>query len=327
MSLMRCATGWGTPHRGGPVAARATRRPRRPKHNTETGQFIRFVPTRGRGCPRCRLAPIAPAGPRRRHGRTAELATDNPVLAQQAEILGRPATPAWQMANAIRALADRRGGGGEVRPSRHADGHGRRRHRAVDAASTSSMPPTRAGRTATASCCRPAMARCCSTRCSTSPAMTAWGSRRSSASASSTRPPPATRNTASIPGIETTTGPLGQGIATAVGMALAERLLAARFGRSLVDHRTWVIASDGDLMEGISHEAAAIAGHLCLSKLTVLYDDNHISIDGDTALVLLRRRAEAVLGLWLGGAAGRRPRSAADQCGAVLRDCARRSRR
>jgi transketolase len=86
------------------------------------------------------------------------------------------------------------------------------------------------------------------------------------------------------PGIETTTGPLGQGISTAVGMALAERLLAARFGRSLVDHRTWVIASDGDLMEGISHEAAALAGHLGLSKLTVLYDQNHISIDGDTAL-------------------------------------------
>src|SRR6202042_3375994 len=80
------------------------------------------------------------------------------------------------------------------------------------------------------------------------------------------------------------TGPLGQGFGTAVGMALAERLLAARYGRSLVDHRTWVIASDGDMMEGISHEAAAIAGHLCLSKLTVMYDDNHISIDGDTAL-------------------------------------------
>ncbi|MGO9999396.1 MAG: transketolase [Acetobacteraceae bacterium] len=86
------------------------------------------------------------------------------------------------------------------------------------------------------------------------------------------------------PAIETTTGPLGQGFATAVGMALAERMLAARFGRSLVDHRTWVIASDGDMMEGISHEAAAIAGHLCLSKLTVMYDDNHVSIDGDTAL-------------------------------------------
>jgi transketolase len=86
------------------------------------------------------------------------------------------------------------------------------------------------------------------------------------------------------PGIETTTGPLGQGIATAVGMALAERLLAARFGRSLVDHRTWVIASDGDLMEGISHEAIGLAGHLRLEKLTVLWDDNGISIDGDTAL-------------------------------------------
>ncbi|HVC62044.1 MAG TPA: transketolase [Acetobacteraceae bacterium] len=86
------------------------------------------------------------------------------------------------------------------------------------------------------------------------------------------------------PGIETTTGPLGQGVATAVGMALAERMMAARFGRSLVDHRTWVICSDGDLMEGISHEAIGLAGHLRLDKLTLLYDDNHISIDGDTAL-------------------------------------------
>ncbi|MBX9700020.1 MAG: transketolase [Acetobacteraceae bacterium] len=86
------------------------------------------------------------------------------------------------------------------------------------------------------------------------------------------------------PAIETTTGPLGQGIATAVGMAIAERHLAARFGKSLVDHRTWVIASDGDLQEGISHEAASLAGHLGLEKLTVLWDDNHISIDGDTAL-------------------------------------------
>jgi transketolase len=86
------------------------------------------------------------------------------------------------------------------------------------------------------------------------------------------------------PAIETTTGPLGQGISTAVGMAMAERMLAARFGASLVDHRTWVIASDGDLQEGIAHEAAALAGHYGLSKLTVLWDDNHISIDGDTAL-------------------------------------------
>jgi transketolase len=86
------------------------------------------------------------------------------------------------------------------------------------------------------------------------------------------------------PGIETTTGPLGQGISTAVGMAMAERMVAARFGASLVDHRTWVIASDGDLQEGVAHEAAALAGHYGLSKLTVLWDDNHISIDGDTAL-------------------------------------------
>jgi transketolase len=86
------------------------------------------------------------------------------------------------------------------------------------------------------------------------------------------------------PAIETTTGPLGQGISNAVGMALAERILAARFGKSLVDHRTWAICSDGDLQEGVSHEAAALAGHLRIEKLTVLWDDNHISIDGDTAL-------------------------------------------
>ena len=86
------------------------------------------------------------------------------------------------------------------------------------------------------------------------------------------------------PGIETTTGPLGQGLATAVGMAIAERLLAARFGRSLVDHRTWVTCGDGDLMEGVSQEAISLAGHLKLAKLTVLWDDNAISIDGDVNL-------------------------------------------
>ena len=89
------------------------------------------------------------------------------------------------------------------------------------------------------------------------------------------------------PGVETTTGPLGQGVGNGVGMAMAERHLAARFnkpGHTLVDHRTWVIASDGDIMEGVASEAASIAGHLKLSKLVVFWDDNRITIDGRTDL-------------------------------------------
>ncbi|HEX2450597.1 MAG TPA: transketolase, partial [Gemmatimonadales bacterium] len=89
------------------------------------------------------------------------------------------------------------------------------------------------------------------------------------------------------PGVETTTGPLGQGVGNAVGMAIAERLLADRFNRpglEIVDHRIWGFVSDGDLMEGVSSETASLAGHLRLGKLNLIYDDNHITIDGDTAL-------------------------------------------
>ena len=85
-------------------------------------------------------------------------------------------------------------------------------------------------------------------------------------------------------GVETTTGPLGQGVAFSVGSALAERLLAAEFGEDIVDHYTYVLCSDGDLMEGVSHEALALAGHLKLSKLIFLYDDNGITIDGPITL-------------------------------------------
>ena len=97
------------------------------------------------------------------------------------------------------------------------------------------------------------------------------------------------------PGVETTTGPLGQGIGNGVGMAMAERHLAARFnkaGHTLFDHRTWVIASDGDIMEGVASEAASIAGHLKLGKLVVFWDDNEITIDGRTDLTF----SEDVLG-------------------------------
>ena len=87
-----------------------------------------------------------------------------------------------------------------------------------------------------------------------------------------------------LDGVEATTGPLGQGVGMAVGMAIAERHLNAEYGDDLVDHRTWVIAGDGDLMEGINHEAAGLAGHLRLGRLNLIWDDNQITIDGSTAL-------------------------------------------
>ena len=86
------------------------------------------------------------------------------------------------------------------------------------------------------------------------------------------------------PAIETTTGPLGQGIATSIGFAVAEKMLAAEFGKKIVNHHTYVLCSDGDLMEGVSQEAIALAGHWKLNKLIVLYDDNGISIDGPTSI-------------------------------------------
>jgi transketolase len=101
------------------------------------------------------------------------------------------------------------------------------------------------------------------------------------------------------PGVEVTTGPLGQGVGNAVGLAIAERFLAERFnrpGHAIVDHRTWAFVSDGDLMEGVASEACSLAGHLRLGKLTLIYDDNHITIDGDTALTFsedVPRRFEA----------------------------------
>jgi transketolase len=100
-----------------------------------------------------------------------------------------------------------------------------------------------------------------------------WGSR--------TPGHPEVRHT---PGVETTTGPLGQGFANAVGMAMAERFLRERYGAEVIDHRVFGICSDGDLMEGVSAEAASLAGHLGLGRLVLLYDDNRISIDGDTSL-------------------------------------------
>jgi transketolase len=214
---------------------------------------------------------------------TSALAFDNPILARQAEIRARPVTPARRMADAIRALAidatQRSKSGYPGLPMGMAD--------------VATALWTRAHKFDAADPRWPDRDRFVLSAGHGSMLLYAliYLTGHDGMSIDDIRnfrqlhsPAAGHLEYGEHPAIETTTGPLGQGLATAVGMAIAERNMAARFGKSLVDHRTWVIASDGDMMEGISHEAAALAGYLGLSKLAVMYDDNHVSIDGDTPL-------------------------------------------
>ena len=194
------------------------------------------------------------------------------------------------------------------------------------------------GPIATASSSRAAMPRCCCTRCCTWPACKAVERRirsctasrpsrstTSSTSASSAAAARAIPNTAGRRGVETTTGPLGQGCGNSVGMAIAQKWLAPTYNRpgfELFDYNVYALCSDGDLMEGIASEAASLAGHLKLDNLCWIYDDNHITIEGETA-GLQRRRGHAVRRPgWnvltfddandLGAAGGRGPEQQAD---------------
>ena len=214
-----------------------------------------------------------------------ELHADNPALAAQAAILARPPTPAGRMANAIRALAidavEAAKSGHPGLPRGMADVATTLWTRYLKFDAADPRWPDRDRFVLSAG--HGSMLLYSLLHLTGQPGITIDDLKRFRQLHSPAAGHP---EHGEAPGIETTTGPLGQGLATAVGMALAERMLAARFGKSLVDHRTWVIVSDGDLMEGISHEAIGIAGHLRLNKLTFLYDDNHISIDGDTALAV-----------------------------------------
>jgi transketolase len=214
-----------------------------------------------------------------------ELQADNPALAEQAAILARPPTPAGRMANAIRALAidavEAAKSGHPGLPMGMADVATTLWTRYLKFDAADPRWPDRDRFVLSAG--HGSMLLYSLLHLTGQPGITIDDLKRFRQLHSPAAGHP---EHGEAPGIETTTGPLGQGLATAVGMALAERMLAARFGKSLVDHRTWVIVSDGDLMEGISHEAIGLAGHLRLNKLTFLYDDNHISIDGDTALAV-----------------------------------------
>ncbi|MBC7634740.1 MAG: transketolase, partial [Acetobacteraceae bacterium] len=213
----------------------------------------------------------------------AETSSENPALAEQAEILARPKTPARLMADAIRVLAidaaQAANSGHPGMPMGMADAATALWSRALKYDAADPRWPDRDRFVLSAG--HGSMLLYALLHLTGQSGMTIADIKnfRQLHSPAAGHP-----EFGEAPGIETTTGPLGQGLATAVGMAIAERLLAARFGKSLVDHRTWVIVGDGCLMEGISQEAISLAGHLKLDRLTVLWDDNSISIDGGTIL-------------------------------------------